>query len=100
MQIPNDRSTGQALTRSEHDDLLYCWMASLSLDFHTIERGYSKAFDTLKRRCASCGSREVCAVDLKRGRNDAAWEAYCPNSGALYALTALTEVLGVVRTPG
>lgn len=97
MQIPNDRPTGKPTTRDEHDGFLYCRMAVLGLDLDAIERDHSKALETLKRRCTGCVFWEACAVDLRRDPNNAMWEAYCPNSKALYALAALTEVLGGTR---
>jgi len=32
-------------------------------------------------------------VDLKRDPNNLVWEAYCPNSAALNALVAITEMI-------
>jgi hypothetical protein len=92
MQIRNDRSNGNSTTRDEGDDLLYSRIGMLGLGLNTIERDYSEMFDKIKRRCMSCGLREVCAVDLKRDPNNLVWEAYCPNSGVLNALVELTEV--------
>lgn len=87
MQIRNARSTGKTTAADDHDDLLDCRMAMLGLDLYAIEAGDSETFDDIKRQCASCGCREVCAVDLKRDPNNPVWETYCPNSAALVALT-------------
>ena len=97
MQIPNDSSTGKPTTRDEHDGFLYRRMAMLGLDLDAIERDHSKVFETLKRRCTDCSFWEACAVDLRRDPSNSMWEAYCPNSKALYALTTLTEVLEVMQ---
>ena len=74
-------------TRYENDDLLDCRLAMLGLDLHVSKRGDSETFELIKRRCANCGVREACAVDLKRDPNDPVWETYCPNAGLLNALT-------------
>jgi hypothetical protein len=84
MQIRNDRSTAKP-TISAHNNLLYRRMAML--DLHAIECGDSETFDEIKRRCATCSFWEACAVDLKRDPTNPVWEAYCPNSAELNALT-------------
>jgi hypothetical protein len=86
MQNRNDRSTGKPTTPNERNDLLYCRMAMLGLDLYAIECHNSATFHKIKRRCASCGFQEACAVDLKRDPNNPVWETYCPNSGTLNAL--------------
>jgi hypothetical protein len=87
MQIRNARSTRKPTTRDEHDDLLDCRMAMLGLDLYAIALADSEAFDKIKRRCTNCDFREACTLDLKRDPNNPVWETYCPNSGALIALT-------------
>jgi hypothetical protein len=94
MQIRNERSTGNPTIRDEHDHLLYCRMAMLGLDLYPTECGDSETFDKIRRRCASCGSREACAVDFERDPNNPAWQVYCPNVGVFNALIVLTEVFG------
>jgi hypothetical protein len=87
MQIRNGRSAWNPTMPDQHDALLDCRMAMLGLDPYAIECGDGETFDEIKRRCASCGCREVCAVDLKRDPNNPVWETYCPNSEALLTLT-------------
>jgi len=87
MQIRNARSIGNPTPPDGHDGLLDCRMAMLGLDLYAIECGDPETFDTIKRRCTSCNSREACAVDLKRDPNNPVWETYCPNAGALIALS-------------
>ena len=67
----------------EHDELLDCRMAMLGLN---LDATNGDTFAGIMRRCKSCGHREACAVDLKRDRNNPAWETYCPNTGAFIAL--------------
>lgn len=93
MQIHYDRSTGKSTIPDEGDDLLQCRMTIIGLDSGAIERDYKETFDIIKRRCMSCSVRAPCAVDLKRDPHSVAWEAYCPNAGALNALVALTEAI-------
>ena len=81
MQIRNSRSTSG-------DDLLSCRMAMLGIDLSAIENCGGEVLETIKRRCASCGVREACALDLRRDPNDPVWEAYCPNT---ITLTSLPE---------
>jgi hypothetical protein len=87
MQTRNDRSAEKPITADEYNDLLYCRMAVLGLDLDAIERSDSETFDQIQRRCTSCGFGDACAVDLERDPNNPQWEAYCPNSEALNALT-------------
>ena len=96
MQVRNDHSSGQPPTPDAHGDLLRCRMAKLGLDLYAMERHYSETIDKVRRRCMSCEVWETCAVDLQRDPDNQVWEAYCPNSGVLNALSALTEVLGQV----
>jgi hypothetical protein len=89
MKLRNDHSTGISTTPAGHDDLLYCRMAMLGLDRCAIESDDRETFDRIKRRCSTCGFWEACAVDLKRDSTNPVWEAYCPNSEDLNALTEL-----------
>ncbi len=93
MQIRHDRSTGKSSTPDEGDDLLKCRIAIVGLDIKAIERCYGEVFNRLRQRCMSCGVRAPCAVDLKHNPNNLVWEAYCPNSEALNALVAFTEMI-------
>ena len=92
MQIRNDRSTRKQTAPDEHDHLLYCRMVMLGLDNYPVESADSRTFDKIKHRCARCGVREPCAVDLKRDPNNPVWQVHCPNTGVLNALAAITEV--------
>jgi hypothetical protein len=94
MQVRNDRSTGQFPTSDEHVDLLYCRMAMLGLDLQATACGDRGTFDKMQQRCKSCGFWAACAVDLKRDPSASVWEAYCPNSPMLNALSSITEILG------
>jgi hypothetical protein len=87
MQVRNPRSPEKLTARNEGDDLLDCRMAMLGLDFDAIKRGDGATLDQIVRACTSCGFREACTVDLERDPNNPVWETYCPNSGALIALT-------------
>ncbi len=70
-------------TPDEYDELLGCRMAMLGLN---LDAANGDTFNKIMRRCKSCGSREACAVDLKRDPNNPVWETYCPNTGAFIAL--------------
>ena len=87
MQIRNARSPGKSVKREDHDDLLGCRMAMLGLDLFAIDSRANTALEEIMRQCASCGSREACAVDLKRDPNNPVWETYCPNAKALLGLS-------------
>jgi hypothetical protein len=87
MQIGNPRSSGQPATPDERNELLDCRMEMLGLDRCAVESGGSKALEEVMRRCADCGYREACTVDLKRDPNSPVWETYCPNAAALIGLT-------------
>ena len=100
METHYGRSTAQSATADEHDVLLECRLTTLGLDHCTMERDYGETFDKIKGRCMNCGLRMSCAADLTRYPRNLVWEAYCPNSGTLNALVAVTEALAVVRTPG
>ena len=88
-----DHSMAKPPTPDDVDDLLRSWMKILGLDVDAIEREFHEVFDKIKRNCPSCSDREPCALDLKSDPDTLVWEAYCPNSDALNALVALTEVI-------
>ena len=75
-----ERLGREPTARRENDDLLDCRLAMLGLDRHVIQSGDSETFESIRRRCAKCGYREACVVDLKRDPNDPVWETYCPNA--------------------
>ncbi len=85
MPDENPRSIEKLSVTEEFNDLLDCRMAMLGLDAVASDAG--DRLEEIRRRCASCGYREACAVDLKRDPNNPVWETYCPNSDALMALT-------------
>jgi len=80
MQIANPSLERKRAT----PELLECRTAMLGLDLGMI--GEPATLDEIRQRCAACGYREACAVDLKRDPNSPVWEHYCPNSSALIAL--------------
>ena len=88
MQIHDDRSTAQSTTG---DYVAECRLTMVGLHASAIKREYSDAFEQIKRRCTSCGFRASCAAEVLRDPYNLIWEAYCPNSGALNALVAITE---------
>lgn len=72
----------------KNKDLLCCRMAKLGLDCGVIEHADRQVFDELKQRCAGCEFPDACADDLREDPSNPVWEAYCPNSARLTALTA------------
>lgn len=80
MKIPNAPFSEDATERDE--GLLDCRMAMLGLDFDAIKQGDAETLAQIVRECKRCGSREACAVDLKRDPNNPVWETYCPNAAA------------------
>ena len=73
-------------SRSTSLDLLGCRMAMLGLDLGAVESSGGTLFETIKRRCTNCDSRQACELDLRRDPNDPVWETYCPNTATLVAL--------------
>ena len=80
MQIHNAHSVSS-------ESLLNCRAAMLGLDLGAIEFRAGQMFESMNRRCTLCSSHEACELDLRRDPNDPAWEAYCPNTATLVALT-------------
>jgi hypothetical protein len=93
MQIHDAHSKGKSTTPNEDDNLVQCRLTMVDLHANAIKREYSEAFDEIKRRCMSCSFRASCAAEVMRDPYNLIWEAYCPSSGALNALVALTEVI-------
>jgi hypothetical protein len=81
MQIGNP-----CLNKRATPELLECRMAMLGLDLSAIDVGDSATLNEIRQRCATCGYRQACAVDLRRDPNSPVWEIYCPNSSAFIAL--------------
>ena len=75
------------------DDLLSCRAAMLGLDLEAIENYGAETYETIMRRCANCGFRETCELDLRRDPNDPVWETYCPITATLIALTRAGRLL-------
>jgi hypothetical protein len=88
MPTHHDGSTGKSSPTDDHCDLLFQRMAMLGLDLEVIERRHSETIAEIKRQCANCEFEGACAIDLERDPNNPVWEAYCPNTAALNALTA------------
>ena len=68
-------------------------MKILGLDVDAIAREFREVFDKIRKNCPRCGDREACAIDLRHDPNAPIWEAYCPNSGLLNVLVAVTEAV-------
>jgi hypothetical protein len=94
MQVLTVPSRERPTPTDKHNDLLLCRMSIVDLDPRIVERDYGEPFDKIERLCGICGARASCAGDLKRDRGKLLWEAYCPNSGVLNALNAITKVRG------
>ena len=87
MQTGNPLSTDMPVTPDENSDLLECRMEMLGLDRYALETTDRQTLEDIIRRCARCGVRDACTVDLKRDPNNPVWETYCPNAAALIGLT-------------
>jgi hypothetical protein len=87
MQTGNPRPTGMSVTPDDNGDLLECRMEMLGLDRYALETTDRQTLEEIIRRCARCGVRDACTVDLKRDPNNPVWETYCPNAAALIGLT-------------
>jgi hypothetical protein len=83
---------------NEDDDYLGCRLAMLGLDLQLIKRGDSDNFELIRRRCTNCASRDDCAVDLKRDPNNPVWQTYCPNAGALIALSGAKWLAPIISS--
>lgn len=64
-------------------------MAALELHPAAVARSEAGACRDLQARCARCECYECCEQDLRRGPDNPAWRAYCPNSELLSALAEL-----------
>jgi hypothetical protein len=93
MKVHDDRSTAKSTIPGEGDYLVECRLTMVGLHAKVIQREYSAAFDEIRRRCMACSFRLSCAAEVMRDPYSLIWEAYCPNSGALNALVALTEAV-------
>ncbi len=72
---------------SARKGLLCCRMALVGLDCETVARTDREMFDALRKRCAGCEFPDACADDLRDDPSSPVWEAYCPNSAQLIALS-------------
>ena len=86
-----DHSKEQSTADELGDELLRCRMAIVGLHSGAVEREHGATFETLRQHCLGCRDRGPCVMDLKRDPTNQVWEAYCPNSEALYGLVALLE---------
>jgi len=67
-------------------DLVQRRLAALGVDAVAVEAEQPATMRDLQRVCSLCDNKRVCEHDLDRGRANAAWSEYCPNSGTLAAL--------------
>lgn len=58
-------------------------MRALGVTRADVEAVAHGVMGDLERTCATCGAKGVCAGDLARRPDDAAWTRYCPNAGML-----------------
>jgi hypothetical protein len=61
-------------------NLLYERMRALGLTTADVERAAFGLMRELRRTCAFCGDKAVCARDLAARPDDPAWKGYCPNA--------------------
>src|ERR1017187_9309865 len=94
MQVLTEPSGRRPMTPDKHNDLLRCRMSIVGLDPRTVEREYSETFHKIENLCRNCRLQLSCEADLKRNTTNLLWENYCPNSGVLNALNAITKVRG------
>jgi hypothetical protein len=94
MQVLTEPSRRRPTTPDKHNDLLRCRMSIVGLDPRVVERDYSEAFHKIERLCENCRLHVSCTSDLNRNPSNLLWKAYCPNSGVLNALNAITKVKG------
>ena len=68
---------------ADQTNLLGRRLEALHLDLEELARSDPSLLSDLQRGCATCKSREVCALELAHPSPDAAWGAwreYCPNA--------------------
>lgn len=69
-------------------DLLSRRMRQIKLDAAKIVRVEPQVVRDLERVCTLCATKRRCSRDLARKQSDSSWQAYCPNTMTLRALTA------------
>jgi hypothetical protein len=69
-------------------DLLSRRMRQINLDAAKIVQVEPQVVRDLERVCTLCTSKRRCSRDFAKGRSASSWQAYCPNTMTLRALTA------------
>jgi hypothetical protein len=69
-------------------DLLSRRMRQINLDAAKIVQVEPQVVRDLERVCTLCASKRRCSRDFAKGRSASSWQAYCPNTMTLRALTA------------
>jgi len=72
--------------------LLFCSMKMLQIDQSALAVDDPLLFRELQGMCSLCQSKEECARDFARQRDEYPsdrWWAYCPNSGVLATIGAM-----------
>ncbi len=81
------------LTSPSDNNLLACRADMLGLDLDAIENYGAETYETITRRCETCGFRRTCELDLRRDPNDPVWETYCPITVTLIALAKVGRLM-------
>jgi hypothetical protein len=69
-------------------DLLSRRMRQINLDAAKIVQVEPQVVRDLERVCTLCASKRRCSRDFAKGQSASSWQAYCPNTMTLRALTA------------
>ena len=69
-------------------DLLSQRMRQINLDAAKIVQVEPQVVRDLERVCTLCASKRRCSRDFAKGQSASSWQAYCPNTMTLRALTA------------
>jgi hypothetical protein len=70
-------------------DLLLLRLTAFNLDPDEVCQTAPDTCKGLRRVCAICDNRTLCARDFSRDPAGSEWKQYCPNTGTLMALDAL-----------
>jgi glycerol-3-phosphate dehydrogenase len=79
-------------------DLLARRMRQIKVDAAEIVQVEPEVVRDLERVCTLCASKRRCSRDFAKERSPSSWQAYCPNTMTLKALTA--ERSAGARTTG